>query len=102
MTKKLILTTENLRGSIKIQDHLIIKTVIVKNSNSIASVHFKTQMHLPLFSLVTWFIKYRRINVNKSHWKCEVILRPLLSTIQGGLLKRKEMFIIRAKVVSPR
>ena len=54
-------------------------------------------MYLPLFWLFTWFMKYRRINVSKSHWKLEVILILLPSTIRDGLLKRKEMFIIRAK-----
>lgn len=95
--EKWILTTENLKGSIKTQDHLIIK-IMAKNSNGIAISSFsKTQMHLPLFWLFTWFIKYRRINVNKSHWKCGVIPILLLSIIQEGLLKCEERFIICAK-----
>lgn len=96
--EKWILTTENLKGSIKTQDHLIIKIIMAKNSNGIAISSFsKTEMHLPLFWLFTWFIKYRRINVSKSHWKCGVIPILLLSITQEGLLKREERFIIRAK-----
>lgn len=54
IAKKWILTTENLKGSIKTQDHLITKTLMAKNSNGIAiSLFSKTQMYLPLFWLFT-------------------------------------------------
>lgn len=55
-----------------------------------------TLMHLPFLWLFTWFIKYRRTNVDKSHRKFEVVFILLLSTIQDGRLKYKKMSIIHA------
>ena len=76
-----------LKGSVKTQYCLLIKTVM-----TLQSAHFPwLWIYLLFFWLFTWLIKYIRRNINKSHWKSEVVLILLLSTIQDGLFKRKEI-----------
>lgn len=71
--------------------------ISMKTQSPIAFSSFSmTLMYLPFFWLFTWFIKYRRTNVDKSHRKFEAVFILLLSTIQDSRLKYKKMSMIHA------